>query len=109
MVSFLFVWFVRCRPFEERTAMIGIDPTSSNMAHHPVESSNTGSSPKSTKDATGKKREESKSAKKPKEKPDALSQFDLNNYASEYYLIANVILTILSLRFVMLNLSLPSS
>ncbi|XP_032883937.1 protein PRRC2C isoform X5 [Amblyraja radiata] len=69
-------------PFEERTAMIGIDPTSSNMAHHPVESSNTGSSPKSTKDATGKKREESKSAKKPKEKPDALSQFDLNNYAS---------------------------
>ncbi|XP_043555798.1 protein PRRC2C isoform X2 [Chiloscyllium plagiosum] len=69
-------------PFEERTAMIGIDPTSSNMAHHPGECSNTGSAPRSTKDATGKKREESKSTKKPKEKPDALSQFDLNNYAS---------------------------
>ncbi|XP_041064457.1 protein PRRC2C isoform X2 [Carcharodon carcharias] len=69
-------------PFEERTAMIGIDPTSSNMAHHPGESSNTGTAPKPTKDATGKKREESKSTKKPKEKPDALSQFDLNNYAS---------------------------
>ncbi|XP_038650870.1 protein PRRC2C isoform X2 [Scyliorhinus canicula] len=69
-------------PFEERTAMIGIDPTSSNMAHHPGESSITGTAPKSTKDVTGKKREESKSAKKPKEKPDALSQFDLNNYAS---------------------------
>ncbi|XP_051866934.1 protein PRRC2C isoform X4 [Pristis pectinata] len=69
-------------PLEERTAMIGIDPTSSNMAHHQGESSNAGTSPKSTKDATGKKREESKSAKKPKEKPDALSQFDLNNYAS---------------------------
>ncbi|XP_072919665.1 protein PRRC2C isoform X3 [Hemitrygon akajei] len=69
-------------PLEERTAMIGIDPTSSNVAHHPAENSNTGTSLKSTKEATGKKREESKSAKKTKEKPDALSQFDLNNYAS---------------------------
>ncbi|XP_069793850.1 protein PRRC2C isoform X4 [Narcine bancroftii] len=53
-----------------------------NMAHHPMENSNAGTPQKSAKDATGKKREESKSTKKPKEKPDALSQFDLNNYAS---------------------------
>ncbi|XP_059503757.1 protein PRRC2C isoform X4 [Stegostoma tigrinum] len=70
------------QPFEERTAMIGVDPTSSNMAHQPGECSNTGTAPKSAKDVTGKKREDSKSTKKPKEKPDALSQFDLNNYAS---------------------------
>ncbi|XP_063796067.1 protein PRRC2C isoform X2 [Pseudophryne corroboree] len=39
--------------------------------------------PKGVKDAAGKKKEEPKLVvKKPKEKVDALSQFDLNNYAS---------------------------
>lgn len=42
---------------------------------------------KGIKDSTGKKKDEAKLlVKKPKEKVDALSQFDLNNYASKCFL-----------------------
>ncbi|XP_064415977.1 protein PRRC2C isoform X4 [Latimeria chalumnae] len=71
-------------PFEDQTAgMTGIDPTSSNVAHHQEDPSNSTSVQRVSKDASGKKKEDPKPApKKPKEKADALSQFDLNNYAS---------------------------
>lgn len=52
---------------------------------HQEEGGVTAAGQKTTKDASSKKREEPKAGpKKPKEKADALSQFDLNNYASMY-------------------------
>lgn len=52
--------------------------------YHPhSEDGGTSTQSKAAKDAAGKKKEEPKLVvKKPKEKVDALSQFDLNNYAS---------------------------
>lgn len=74
---------VVCRPFDDQSAgTAGVDPVSGSCAHHPDGAAN-GTGQKSCKDPTGKKREEPKPGpKKPKEKVDALSQFDLNNYAS---------------------------
>lgn len=47
------------------------------------EENGSGAALKGSKDANNKKREEPKAGpKKPKEKVDAISQFDLNNYAS---------------------------
>ncbi|XP_019357460.1 PREDICTED: protein PRRC2C isoform X3 [Gavialis gangeticus] len=70
-------------PFEEQTAnMTTVEPTSSNSLHQ-EEGSGGAVVQKNSKDASGKKRDDSKPGpKKPKEKVDALSQFDLNNYAS---------------------------
>uniref|UniRef100_A0A8C5KHC0 Protein PRRC2C n=1 Tax=Jaculus jaculus TaxID=51337 RepID=A0A8C5KHC0_JACJA len=70
-------------PFDDQSAgTAGVDPVSGNSAHH-QEGAPNGTGQKNSKDATGKKREDTKSGpKKPKEKVDALSQFDLNNYAS---------------------------
>ncbi|XP_029339257.1 protein PRRC2C isoform X6 [Mus caroli] len=70
-------------PFDEQASgTAGADPVSGNSAHH-QEGVPNGAGQKSSKDAAGKKREDTKPGpKKPKEKVDALSQFDLNNYAS---------------------------
>ncbi|XP_028613469.1 protein PRRC2C isoform X6 [Grammomys surdaster] len=69
-------------PFDESSGTAGVDPVSGNSAHH-QEGVPNGAGQKNSKDATGKKREDTKPGpKKPKEKVDALSQFDLNNYAS---------------------------
>lgn len=62
--------------------MISVEPVSSSL--HQEENGN--SALKGSKDANSKKREEPKAGpKKPKEKVDAISQFDLNNYASMYW------------------------
>uniref|UniRef100_A0A286XSL1 Proline rich coiled-coil 2C n=1 Tax=Cavia porcellus TaxID=10141 RepID=A0A286XSL1_CAVPO len=70
-------------PFDDQsTGTASVDPVSGSSAHHQEGTSN-GTGPKNSKDSTGKKREDTKPGpKKPKEKVDALSQFDLNNYAS---------------------------
>uniref|UniRef100_A0A452SBI3 Proline rich coiled-coil 2C n=1 Tax=Ursus americanus TaxID=9643 RepID=A0A452SBI3_URSAM len=70
-------------PFDDQSAGTAVvDPVNGNSAHH-QEGTPNGTGQKNTKDSTGKKREDPKSGpKKPKEKVDALSQFDLNNYAS---------------------------
>uniref|UniRef100_A0A8C4MJU3 Proline rich coiled-coil 2C n=1 Tax=Equus asinus asinus TaxID=83772 RepID=A0A8C4MJU3_EQUAS len=70
-------------PFDDQsTGTTGIDPINGNSAHH-QEGAPNGTGQKNSKDSTGKKREDPKPGpKKPKEKVDALSQFDLNNYAS---------------------------
>lgn len=62
--------------------MTAIDPTISNSLHQ-EEGGGSAAMQKTSKDASAKKRDEPKPGpKKPKEKVDALSQFDLNNYAS---------------------------
>lgn len=73
------------RPFDDQSAGTAVvDPVNGNSAHH-QEGTPNGTGQKNTKDSTGKKREDPKSGpKKPKEKVDALSQFDLNNYASMF-------------------------
>ncbi|XP_068397344.1 protein PRRC2C isoform X9 [Eschrichtius robustus] len=70
-------------PFDDQSAgTAGADPVNGSSAHH-QEGAPNGTGQKNSKDSTGKKREEPKPGpKKPKEKVDALSQFDLNNYAS---------------------------
>uniref|UniRef100_A0A8C6N0X1 Proline-rich coiled-coil 2C n=1 Tax=Mus spicilegus TaxID=10103 RepID=A0A8C6N0X1_MUSSI len=70
-------------PFDDQASgTAGADPVSGNSAHH-QEGVPSGAGQKNSKDAAGKKREDTKPGpKKPKEKVDALSQFDLNNYAS---------------------------
>lgn len=72
-----------CRPFDDQSSgTAGVDPVNGNAAHH-QEGAPNGAGQKNSKDATGKKREDPKPGpKKTKEKVDALSQFDLNNYAS---------------------------
>ncbi|XP_043342315.1 protein PRRC2C isoform X13 [Cervus canadensis] len=72
-----------CRPFDDQSAGTGgADPVSGSSAHH-QEGAPNGTGQKNSKDSTGRKREDPKPGpKKPKEKVDALSQFDLNNYAS---------------------------
>ncbi|XP_032082179.1 protein PRRC2C isoform X5 [Thamnophis elegans] len=69
-------------PFEEQMpVVISAESISSNL--YQEENGNSAAGPKGSKDSNSKKREESKSGpKKPKEKVDAISQFDLNNYAS---------------------------
>ncbi|KAM4720631.1 protein PRRC2C [Rhinophrynus dorsalis] len=78
---------------DHSTGMTTIDSSgvSSNAHHHHYhsyhqhsEDAGSASAPqKGVKETAGKKKEEPKQAvKKPKEKVDALSQFDLNNYAS---------------------------
>ncbi|XP_069497352.1 protein PRRC2C isoform X3 [Ambystoma mexicanum] len=81
-------------PFDDQTSgMIGMDPACSHaMNHHyyhhhyqsyPDDAGSGTVMQKSVKEPTVKKKDEPKPApKKPKEKVDALSQFDLNNYAS---------------------------
>ncbi|XP_026559177.1 protein PRRC2C isoform X2 [Pseudonaja textilis] len=68
-------------PFEEPIpVVISTESVSSNL--HQEENGNSATVSKGSKDSN-KKREETKSGpKKPKEKVDAISQFDLNNYAS---------------------------
>ncbi|XP_068841945.1 protein PRRC2C isoform X1 [Capricornis sumatraensis] len=70
-------------PFDDQSAgTSGADPVNGSSAHH-QEGTPNGTGQKNSKDSTGKKREDPKPGpKKPKEKVDALSQFDLNNYAS---------------------------
>ncbi|XP_068921696.1 protein PRRC2C isoform X3 [Petaurus breviceps papuanus] len=70
-------------PFEDQSiGMAGVDPANGSSVHHQDGGPN-GTGQKNSKDTSGKKREEPKPGpKKPKEKVDALSQFDLNNYAS---------------------------
>ncbi|XP_040119456.1 protein PRRC2C isoform X13 [Oryx dammah] len=70
-------------PFDDQSAgTSGADPINGSSAHH-QEGAPNGTGQKNSKDSTGKKREDPKPGpKKPKEKVDALSQFDLNNYAS---------------------------
>ncbi|XP_059002841.1 protein PRRC2C isoform X3 [Mustela lutreola] len=70
-------------PFDDQSAGTAVvDPVNGSSAHH-QEGTPNGTGQKNAKDSTGKKREDPKSGpKKPKEKVDALSQFDLNNYAS---------------------------
>ncbi|XP_060252073.1 protein PRRC2C isoform X21 [Ovis aries] len=70
-------------PFDDQSAgTSGADPVNGSSAHH-QEGAPNGTGQKNSKDSTGKKREDPKPGpKKPKEKVDALSQFDLNNYAS---------------------------
>uniref|UniRef100_A0A8C9PWX8 Proline rich coiled-coil 2C n=1 Tax=Spermophilus dauricus TaxID=99837 RepID=A0A8C9PWX8_SPEDA len=70
-------------PFDDQSAGIaGVDSVSGGSAHH-QEGAPNGTGQKNSKDSAGKKREDAKPGpKKPKEKVDALSQFDLNNYAS---------------------------
>ncbi|KAB0404823.1 hypothetical protein E2I00_005508 [Balaenoptera physalus] len=70
-------------PFDDQSAgTAGADPVNGSSAHH-QEGAPNGTGQKNSKDSTGKKREEPKPGpKKPKEKVDALSQFDLNNYAN---------------------------
>lgn len=64
--------------------MPGVDPANGNSLHQ-EDAGVAAAGQKTTKDASGKKREEPKAGpKKPKEKVDALSQFDLNNYVSMY-------------------------
>lgn len=74
-----------CRPFDDQSAgTSGADPVNGSSAHH-QEGAPNGTGQKNSKDSTGKKREDPKPGpKKPKEKVDALSQFDLNNYASAF-------------------------
>ncbi|XP_016044639.2 protein PRRC2C isoform X3 [Erinaceus europaeus] len=70
-------------PFDDQSvSTAGVDPVGGSSAHHQEGApNNTGQ--KNSKDSSGKKREDPKPGpKKPKEKVDALSQFDLNNYAS---------------------------
>ncbi|KAM5127076.1 LOW QUALITY PROTEIN: protein PRRC2C-like [Callospermophilus lateralis] len=70
-------------PFDDQSAGIaGVDPVSGGSAHH-QEGAPNGTGQNNSKDSAGKKQEDAKPGpKKPKEKVDALSQFDLNNYAS---------------------------
>ncbi|XP_057585988.1 protein PRRC2C isoform X14 [Hippopotamus amphibius kiboko] len=70
-------------PFDDQSAgTAGGDPVNGSSAYH-QEGAPNGTGQKNPKDSTGKKREDPKPGpKKPKEKVDALSQFDLNNYAS---------------------------
>ncbi|KAM9706589.1 protein PRRC2C isoform 11-T11 [Dama dama] len=70
-------------PFDDQSAGTGgADPVSGSSAHH-QEGAPNGTGQKNSKDSTGRKRDDPKPGpKKPKEKVDALSQFDLNNYAS---------------------------
>ncbi|XP_020727771.2 protein PRRC2C isoform X10 [Odocoileus virginianus] len=70
-------------PFDDQSAGTGgADPVSGSSAHHQEGAPNS-TGQKNSKDSTGRKREDPKPGpKKPKEKVDALSQFDLNNYAS---------------------------
>ncbi|XP_048214254.1 protein PRRC2C isoform X10 [Perognathus longimembris pacificus] len=70
-------------PFDDQSAgTTGGDSVNGNSSHH-QEGTPNGTGQKNSKDTTGKKREDTKPGpKKPKEKVDALSQFDLNNYAS---------------------------
>ncbi|XP_069336326.1 protein PRRC2C isoform X10 [Eulemur rufifrons] len=70
-------------PFDDQSVgTTGVDSVSGSSAHH-QEGAPNGTAQKNSKDSTGKKREDPKPGpKKPKEKVDALSQFDLNNYAS---------------------------
>lgn len=64
-----------------------MDPANGNSAHH-QEGAPNGAGQKNSKDAPGKKREDTKPGpKKTKEKVDALSQFDLNNYASMFQIL----------------------
>ncbi|XP_075421006.1 protein PRRC2C isoform X4 [Tenrec ecaudatus] len=66
---------------DQSSVTTGVDPHNGGSAHH-QEGAPNGTGQKNSKD-TGKKREDPKPGpKKPKEKVDALSQFDLNNYAS---------------------------
>lgn len=73
-----------CRPFDDQSASTtGVDPVNNGSSTHHPEGAPNGTGQKNSKDSTGKKREDPKPGpKKPKEKVDALSQFDLNNYAS---------------------------
>ncbi|MFT7801549.1 protein PRRC2C isoform X1 [Arapaima gigas] len=65
---------------EQATELTGLDPTSS--AAQNAETAH-GTSQRHSKDTAARRKDEAKQvAKKPKEKADALSQFDLNNYAS---------------------------
>nr|XP_048277139.1 protein PRRC2C isoform X12 [Myodes glareolus] len=70
-------------PFDEQSSGTAVvDPANGSSAHH-QEGAPNGAGQKNSKDAPGKKREDTKPGpKKTKEKVDALSQFDLNNYAS---------------------------
>ncbi|XP_042320437.1 protein PRRC2C isoform X2 [Sceloporus undulatus] len=69
-------------PFEEQTPVVISAEQISNSLHLEESGSSTAAL-KGSKDANNKKREEPKAGpKKPKEKVDAISQFDLNNYAS---------------------------
>ncbi|KAL0590685.1 LOW QUALITY PROTEIN: Protein PRRC2C, partial [Plecturocebus cupreus] len=69
-------------------AQLGVDLVNGSSAHH-QEGVPNGTGQKNSKDSTGKKREDPKPGpKKPKEKVDALSQFDLNNYASYLYILS---------------------
>ncbi|PNI48148.1 PRRC2C isoform 3, partial [Pan troglodytes] len=70
-------------PFDDQPAgTTGVDLVNGSSAHH-QEGVPNGTGQKNSKDSAGKKREDPKPGpKKPKEKVDALSQFDLNNYAS---------------------------
>lgn len=72
-----------CRPPDDPSAgTAGVDLASSSPSQH-QEGVPNGTGQKGSKDSTGKKRDDTKPGpKKPKEKVDALSQFDLNNYAS---------------------------
>lgn len=61
-----------------------LSPSCSAAAQNP-EAAQGGVGQKAGKDSASRRKEEAKhAAKKPKEKVDALSQFDLNNYASEW-------------------------
>ncbi|XP_017519617.2 protein PRRC2C isoform X3 [Manis javanica] len=69
-------------PDDPSAGTAGVDLASSSPSQH-QEGVPNGTGQKGSKDATGKKRDDTKPGpKKPKEKVDALSQFDLNNYAS---------------------------
>ncbi|KAG8555864.1 hypothetical protein GDO81_017841 [Engystomops pustulosus] len=74
---------------EQISGLGGVDASGGNSHHHyhnyhqHSEDGGSSAQSKAAKDAPGKKKEEPKLVvKKPKEKVDALSQFDLNNYAS---------------------------
>ncbi|XP_049632338.1 protein PRRC2C isoform X3 [Suncus etruscus] len=65
------------------TSMSSTDPSNGSSSAHHQEGPPNSAGQKSSKESAGKKREDPKPGpKKPKEKVDALSQFDLNNYAS---------------------------
>ncbi|XP_015279331.1 PREDICTED: protein PRRC2C [Gekko japonicus] len=68
-------------PFEEQAPLVvNTEPVGSTLHQ---EENGSAAALKGSKDVNNKKREEPKSGpKKPKEKVDAISQFDLNNYAS---------------------------
>lgn len=89
VISLLF-----CRPFDDQSAgTTGVDPVNGSSSAHHQEGTPNGTGQKNAKDSAGKKREDPKPGpKKPKEKVDALSQFDLNNYAS----MSQVLFTYLS-------------